>query len=164
MWLLLVKKDSLKNQTKTIWCLQGYGCIVFCKRYPIELQGNSLEEVQPSGHWVYLWDIVYRMCHGLAVPTLYCAGGSRYILRDYHTRGCCGSLLFQLASESRWLLKCTPKSEARDSLSIWAVDSAETWFDSGFIPLGWLRPLLHWVWSLCTELGMFPLGISTSWK
>lgn len=161
MCLLLVKKDYLMNQTKTIWCLQWNAFIVLCKRYPTELQRSSLGEVQPPGQWVYLWDVVYRTCHGLAVPTLYCAGGSRYILRDYHTRGCCGSLFLQRASKSRWFLKYTPKSEARDSLSIWAVDSSETWLDSGFIPL--VSGLCCTECALCLHrAGHFLLGIGTS--
>lgn len=163
MWLLLVKNDSLKNQTKTIWCLQWNACVVLCKRYPSELQGSSLEEVQPPGQWVYLWDIVYRTCRGLAVPTLYCAGGSRYILRDFHTRGCCGSLLFQLASKSRRLLKCSPKSGGkRQSKHMgrgFCRDKIWQWFD----PSGLARASVALsVLSVCTELGTFPLGISTS--
>lgn len=150
MWLLLVKNDSLKNQTETIWCLQRNACVVLCKRCPSELQGSSLEEVQPPGQWVYLWDTVYRTCRGLAVPTLYYAGGSRYILRDYWEDVVvpfCFTLLPSLDGCSNVL----PRVEAGDSLSIWAVDSAETRFGSSLIPLGWLGPLLHWVCSLSAQ-------------
>lgn len=159
MWLLLVKKDSLKNQNNLM--------------SPVECLHSALQKVS---HWTpgefswrssASWSVSLSLgqclqtCHGLAVPTLYCAGGSRYILRDYHARGCCGSLLLQRASKSRWFLKCTPKSEARDSLSIWAVDSSETWLDSGFIPL--VSGLCCPECALCLHrAGHFPLGISTS--